>query len=139
MSDPKDKPRWTAQQVIKSVYTPDVIASVGLSVHDCPDCGVIHAIPTALCEQKRKAANGDGDERDIYCPNGHKWSWIDTLEAHVASLLDDNAPVEGAVVRKLQRELVQEKHAREQLEAEVTTLKRASRGKKQCKVKGGAR
>lgn len=46
-----------------------------LFVSDCPNCGVVFAIPTTLEDRRRE------DHRTFYCPNGHSMSFQGPTEA----------------------------------------------------------
>lgn len=59
-----------------------------LEVHECPTCGVLHAVPTELV----RYADRHRPCFPIYCPNGHRWgkggkSW----EKRLAEARDDAA------------------------------------------------
>ena len=98
----------TARDWLKALMTPEVEVTVGLVVLICPVCGIVFALPK-------------GDE--LTRPR--------TTEGTLQHLIDKyvDEPKEGRTMRRLRTQLAQEKHDREQLEAEVTSL-RAARGRR---------
>ena len=94
--------------------TEGVLVTDRLVTASCPRCGVVHALPRLLNEQRRRTG------RPIHCPNGHQWVHTDTLEDHLAELL--GSPPGAKQVKALQGQLVQERHRSEQLEAKVTAM-----------------
>lgn len=43
-----------------------------LYISDCPACGIVFGIPSAMEERRRR------DGKSFYCPNGHTMSWSET-------------------------------------------------------------
>jgi len=46
----------------------------GLSIHECPKCGVRHGIPQSLLLQAQENRWDSKHPRWIHCPNGHTWA-----------------------------------------------------------------
>ena len=105
----------TVNEFLSNFFRPDIMVQCSLHVMTCPVCGVLYALPTAFAETQRHL------EESLYCPAGHKWHWVDSLEAMIEEHVEPEDPDrDSAEVKKLRRALVQEKHRCEQLEAKVS-------------------
>ena len=115
----------TARDWLKALMTPEVEVTVGLVVLICPVCGIVFALPKALWVAWKEGDDG------FHCPNGDELTRPRTTEGTLQHLIDKyvDEPKEGRTMRRLRTQLAQEKHDREQLEAEVTSL-RAARGRR---------
>ena len=121
-------PHKVAREIVASVLPAPVQAQFALELVMCPDCGVNYAVSVALAALR--SGQQDDDSGGLYCPNGHKWWWQQSLSAMIESQVSKASEAlggpPGAVgVKRLQRELAQVRHDREQLEAELSAVKAA--------------
>ena len=86
----------------------------------CCECGIVFAIPEAVAKDRThpECPDDDDDSAWIRCPNGHQFHFIAQTPKE-----PELSKRENRNVRCLQGQLVQEKHWREQLEAELAALK----------------
>lgn len=73
----------------------EIARNVTLTVTTCKTCGVLHAIPVALLEGKRREGGF------YFCPNGHQWGWSEGEREHeeksVAALQSKNSKLQGEI------------------------------------------
>lgn len=93
---------------------------VECAVDTCPRCGCVFAVPLSLIRAQQRTA-GRKNETKIRCPNGHliRFPTVPTAEQAAGNDLEEiKQRVEAA-----QAELMQLRHEREQLEADISRLK----------------
>lgn len=65
--------------------TTTIQRTLDLTVTVCPTCGITYALPTEYDRQLRRAGKG----LHVYCPNGHPWSYIRSVEAELSAARDE--------------------------------------------------
>ncbi len=82
---------------------------VTLVTHECPTCGVLHAIPRGILQQGLDNRGPNG--RVFYCPNGHRWWFTGKSEAEQEKERADR------LARQLDAARAQTTHERDQRHA----------------------
>lgn len=88
----------------------------------CPDCGVYCIIPNSVIRsQEEDQLRDDKDTREIVCISGHAMVFPADKPAK-------ERPLVGEDLEKARRELMQLRHDREQLEAQIASMKLVAAG-----------
>ncbi len=94
--------------------------SVKMCRIECAICGVPFAYPQT--REDNTIVNferGDEDAAAVYCPNGHRLVPVSKKEQEILN----PTRAEQSEITRLRRELTQEKHNVEQIEAKLSELK----------------
>ena len=89
-----------------------------LKVHDCPNCGITHAIPTDF-ERLMKERDGS-----CICPNGHSWSFTGKSKNQIIKENEERIAQLRARVASRNEEIEHIKGSQKALRGVITKTKR---------------
>lgn len=93
-----------------------------LWVGDCPDCGIVFAMPNAMAKRRRE------DGRTFWCPNGHSMSWH-----------EDEADRQRKRADRLDKQLTRARAEEDRARAEAAHQAKVAAGYKGAMVKAKKR
>lgn len=103
-----------------------ITEKITLETEDCPNCGVVFAMPTLLIKKRRE------DGGDFYCPNGHSMHYGNNLKTQNEKLKQQIAG-EQRRAEAAQRETERVRRSLAAQKGQVTRLKnRAANGVCPC-------